>query len=82
MLRLCSLAQELHFEENDIIKEIKTTKIGSVNVNEDFLLPTKTDSFVKRGVNSVSARSVVIWTSLIPPAILIDIQKGIMIKTR
>lgn len=76
-LRLCALAQEFDFEEDIITKEVKATKIGSYNVNKDFLLPTNEDRFVKRGVNSISSRSVVIWTSFIPPELLANIEKGI-----
>ena len=71
------LAQELHFEEELIVNKIKATKVGGAKVNKDFLSPTKGDSFVKRGVNSLSCRSVVIWNSFIAPEILQDIQQGI-----
>lgn len=77
-IRLCLLARELQFDEDSIIKGIKASNTGSNNINKDFLLPTKRDSFVKRGVNSVSARSAVIWTSFIPPEILTELEKGML----
>ena len=44
-VRLSGLAQEFDFEEGFLTKHFKVAKIGSYNVNKDFLLPTKEDRF-------------------------------------
>ena len=66
----------LSVDEESVVKSIKASNNGSSNVNKDFLSPIKSDSFVKRGINSVSVRSVVIWTSFIPAGILAVLEKG------
>ena len=66
----------LSVDEESVVKSIKALNTGSSNVNKDYLSPIKSDSFVKRGINSVSIRSVVIWTSFIPAGILAVLENG------
>ena len=73
-IRLPSLSGDLDINEEKVNKLIRSSKVGDYNVNKDFLMPSKNDNFVKRGVNSISLRSTVIWTASIHPDLVAKIE--------
>ena len=77
VLRLCSLAGPLQFDESEISEAIKKSKCGRTNVVKDFLSPESKDSYVKRNVNHVSSRAAVIYTSFISSPLLKELERGI-----
>ena len=71
----------LDIDQQLVINQVTSAKIGTNNVNKDFLSNSSEDNFVKRGVNSTSQRCLVIWTAFIPQQILADIYRGMTVKS-